>query len=48
MIVSLEKAGLISRRPGLARSVVVRVNRKVLPELIAAQDQPVKTTVSGY
>jgi DNA-binding MarR family transcriptional regulator len=48
MIVSLEKAGLISRRPGLARSVVVLVDRKVLPELIAVQDQPVKTTVSGY
>jgi len=48
MIVSLEKLGLISRRPGVARSIALLVDRKVLPDLVAAQDQPVKITVSRY
>jgi DNA-binding MarR family transcriptional regulator len=48
MIVSLEKAGLISRRPGVARSIAVLVDRKTLPELAPSQDQPVKITVAGY
>jgi len=48
MIVSLEKAGLISRRPGVARSITVLVDRNALPELVAAKDQPVRTTMSRY
>lgn len=48
MIVSLERAGLISRQPGMARSIAVLVDRATVPQLAASQDQPVKTTVSGY
>src|ERR1700728_1524484 len=48
MIVSLERAGLITRRPGVARSIAVLVERTALPELVASQDQPVKTTVARY
>jgi len=48
MVVSLEKAGLITRKPGVARSITVLVDRKALPELAASHDQPVKTTVSRY
>src|SRR3954464_7667672 len=33
MVLSLEKAGLISRKPGVARSIVVLLDRPVLPEL---------------
>jgi len=46
--VSLEKDGLITRKPGVARSITVLVDRKALPELAASHDQPVKTTVSRY
>lgn len=46
MIVSLEKAGLIARQPGVPRSIAVLVDRKALPELAPSQDQPVKTTAS--
>jgi DNA-binding MarR family transcriptional regulator len=48
MVVSLEKAGLIARQPGVARSIAVLVDRKALPELIASRDQPVKSTASRY
>jgi hypothetical protein len=48
MIVSLEKAGLIARQPGVARSIVVLVGRNALPELAPSQDQPVKITVPRY
>jgi DNA-binding MarR family transcriptional regulator len=48
MVVSLEKAGLIARQPGVARSIAVLVDRKALPELVASQDQPVKITVPKY
>jgi DNA-binding MarR family transcriptional regulator len=39
MIVSLEKSGLISRQPRVARSIVLLVDRKALPELLPSQDQ---------
>jgi hypothetical protein len=39
---------LIARQPGVARSISVLVDRKALPELLASQDQPVKTTVTRY
>ncbi len=48
MVVSLEKAGLIARQPGVARSIAVLVDRKALPELAPSQDQPVKITVPRY
>jgi DNA-binding MarR family transcriptional regulator len=48
MVLSLEKAGLISRKPGVARSIVVLLDRSGLPELNPRDAQPVKTTVTRY
>lgn len=33
MVLSLEKAALISRRPGIPRSIVVLIEHSLLPEL---------------
>jgi DNA-binding MarR family transcriptional regulator len=43
MVLALERAGLIQRRPGLARSIEVLVEPECLPVLRPAQ--PVKTSV---
>ncbi len=43
MVVSLEKAGLIARQPGVPRSITLLVDRKDLPELAPSQDQSIKT-----
>ena len=48
MVLSLEKAGLISRKPGVARSIAVLLERSALPELNPRDAQPVKTTVTRY
>ena len=48
MVVGLERAGLISRQPGVPRSIHLLVPRAVLPELRPDHDQPVKTSVQGY
>lgn len=48
MLLTLEKAGLISRQPGAARSIAVQVDRADLPALNPGYDQPVKTTVQKY
>jgi LexA DNA binding domain len=48
MVITLEQAGLISRQPGVARSIVVLVDRSALPELNSANDQPVKINVQRY
>ena len=48
MVLSLEKAGLISRKPGVARSIAVLLERSALPELNPKDAQPVKTTVTRY
>jgi DNA-binding MarR family transcriptional regulator len=48
MVLRLEKAGLISRKPGVARSLVVLLDRYDLPELNPRDAQPVKTTVTRY
>jgi DNA-binding MarR family transcriptional regulator len=48
MVLSLEKVGLISRKPGVARSIVVLLDRSDLPELNPRDAQPVKTTVTRY
>ena len=48
MLLTLEREGLISRRPGVPRSITVLVNHALLPALQPAQVQPVKTTVQGY
>jgi DNA-binding MarR family transcriptional regulator len=48
MVLNLEKAGLISRQPGVPRSIVVLLDRSALPELNPGHAQTVKTTVKGY
>ena len=48
MVLTLEQAGLISRKPGVARSIVVLLDRSDLPELLPRHAQPVKTTVQRY
>jgi DNA-binding MarR family transcriptional regulator len=48
MVLSLERAGLISRKPGTPRSIAVLLERSLLPELNPRHAQPVKTTVPGY
>lgn len=45
MILTLERAGLIRRLPGIARSITVIIDPKDLPVL---QNQPVKTSVQRY
>jgi DNA-binding MarR family transcriptional regulator len=48
MVLGLEKAELISRKPGVARSIAVLLDRSDLPELNPSDAQPVKTTVTRY
>ena len=48
MLVGLERAGLISRQPGVPRSIRLLVERAALPELQPSPRQSVKTTVQGY
>jgi DNA-binding MarR family transcriptional regulator len=48
MVLTLEQAGLISRQPGVPRSIVVLLDRSALPELLPGHAQPVKTTVQRY
>jgi DNA-binding MarR family transcriptional regulator len=46
MVLTLERAGLIQREPGRARSIAVLVNPTDLPPL--RPSQPVKTSVQRY
>jgi DNA-binding MarR family transcriptional regulator len=48
MILKLEQAGLISRQPGVPRSIVVLLDRSALPPLEPSSAQPVKTSVQRY
>ena len=48
MVVTLEKARLITRQPGVARSIMVLVDRSALPELCSERDQPGKTSAQRY
>ena len=48
MLLTLEKAHLISRQPGAARSIAVQVARADLPTLNPGYAQTVKTTVQKY
>lgn len=48
MVLTLEQAGLISRRPGAARTIEIRVDQTALPALKPTQNQPVKITVPKY
>lgn len=47
MILTLERAGLIRRQPGVPRSIEVLVDPQDLP-LLLAHIQPVKTSVPSY
>jgi len=48
MVLALEKAGLISRQPGVPRSIAVLLARDALPDLNPGYAQPVKITVTRY
>jgi DNA-binding MarR family transcriptional regulator len=48
MLLTLERGGLISRRPGLPRSIAVLVDRAALPVLEPGFGQPVIITVPRY
>ena len=45
MVLTLERAGLIRRRPGVARSIKVLLDPQLLPPLRASQDQPDTSSV---
>jgi DNA-binding MarR family transcriptional regulator len=48
MLLTLEKAGLISRQPGVARSIDVLVKQTDLPTLDPGYAQAVKSSVQRY
>jgi DNA-binding MarR family transcriptional regulator len=48
MLLTLERGGLISRRPGAPRSIAVLLDRSDLPLLEPGYGQPVKITVTRY
>lgn len=48
MVVGLEKAGLISRQPGVPRSIRLLVERSASPKLQPSHNQPVKASVQRY
>jgi DNA-binding MarR family transcriptional regulator len=48
MILTLEREGLIRRRPGVARSIEVLVDPQALPPLQPSLLQPVKSSVQRY
>jgi hypothetical protein len=48
MLLTLERNGLISRRPGMARSIAVLVDRADLPPLEPGHVQPVIISVQRY
>lgn len=48
MLLTLEKAGLISRQPGMARCVTVLIGQDNLPRLDPPNAQPVKSYVTRY
>ena len=48
MVLTLEQAGLISRQPGAARSIALRVDPTALPELNPDNHRSVKSSVPKY
>lgn len=48
MIITLERAGLIQREHGRARSIKVLIDPAALPLLRSSEDQTVKTSVHKY
>ena len=48
MVLNLERAGLIHRKPGVARSIKVLVEPHALPPLQPTPEQLVKSSVQRY
>jgi DNA-binding MarR family transcriptional regulator len=48
MVLTLERAGLIHRQPGVARSIRVLVEPEALPPLRPTPEQLVKSSVQRY
>jgi DNA-binding MarR family transcriptional regulator len=48
MLATLERADLIRRHPGVARSIQLLIDPSALPPLQPSQNQPVKTSVQRY
>jgi SOS-response transcriptional repressor LexA len=48
MVLTLERAGLIRRKPGVPRSIEVLVHPEALPPLSPSHPQPVKSSVQRY
>lgn len=48
MVLTLERNGLISRKPGMPRSIQLLIASAQLPELRPANEQPVRTIVQSY
>lgn len=48
MVLTLERAGLIRRRPGIARSIELIVQPECLPPLRPSAEQIVKSSVQRY
>ncbi|MBV8591639.1 MAG: helix-turn-helix domain-containing protein, partial [Acetobacteraceae bacterium] len=48
MLITLERAGLIRRQPGVARSIQLLIDPTALSPLLPSHSQPVKTSVQGY
>jgi DNA-binding MarR family transcriptional regulator len=48
MVIALERAGLIRRTPGVARSIEVLIEPAALPPLQPTHDQTVKSSVQRY
>jgi hypothetical protein len=48
MVLTLERAGLIRRRPGVARSIELLVDPDALPPLRPSAEQIVKSSVQRY
>jgi hypothetical protein len=47
-VLTLDRAGLIRRRPGVARSIELLVEPSALPPLQPSDDQTVKSPVQKY
>jgi hypothetical protein len=48
MVLTLERAGLIRRRPGVARSIELLVEPQSLPPLRPNPEQIIKSSVQRY
>jgi DNA-binding MarR family transcriptional regulator len=48
MVLTLERAGLIRRQPGVARSIHLLIAPEALPILRSTKDQPVLSSVQKY